>query len=410
MNRVIIVDGFSTGKHYAAVFRQLGYQCIHLHSNPSIDVLQHDLNPADYEMLLVNHNNEEEILKEVKKLSPAIVIPGCESGVELADYLSEKLALVSNGTALSLSRRNKFYMQEQIKKAGLRSIKQFKTSSLEQARDWLHEQKISKFIVKPLRSAGTNLFHLGYDDKTLQQAFKNIINQVDIFNYLNQEDLVQECIEGQEYAINTVSYEGKHYITDICKYKRILTAEGNNIYDKLVIEPFNIPQYETIKSYVFSVLSALGINYGPAHSEIFLTTTGPVLVETGARLMGASIPEFFEKCMGHSQLSLAVKAYIKPKEFLDYIKASHVPLNAHGMYVFLIASEERLMKKINYPVLSSLRSYYDNHLYTQANQKLIKTKDLISSPGVVYLCHENNQILQSDYQKLREYEKDNLIY
>src|SRR3990167_10081717 len=127
MKKVLIVDGFSTGKHYAAAFKNLGYSCIHLHSSPSFNVLQDDLTPSDYDFMLVNNGDREEILHIAEQLRPSIVIPGCEYGVELADYLSEKLSLISNGSKLSLARRNKFVMQEQVARMGLRSVRQFKT-------------------------------------------------------------------------------------------------------------------------------------------------------------------------------------------------------------------------------------------------------------------------------------------
>lgn len=46
------------------------------------------------------------------------VIPGAETGVELADQLSSRLGLRSNGTSQSIARRNKYYMGETVRAAG----------------------------------------------------------------------------------------------------------------------------------------------------------------------------------------------------------------------------------------------------------------------------------------------------
>jgi len=43
---------------------------------------------------------------------------GTETGVELADQLSELLGLRSNGTSLSEERRNKYAMGEAVRRAG----------------------------------------------------------------------------------------------------------------------------------------------------------------------------------------------------------------------------------------------------------------------------------------------------
>ena len=48
----------------------------------------------------------------------AAVLAGTETGVELADQLSETLGLRSNGTKLSEERRNKYAMGEAVRAAG----------------------------------------------------------------------------------------------------------------------------------------------------------------------------------------------------------------------------------------------------------------------------------------------------
>ncbi|UFX44293.1 MULTISPECIES: hypothetical protein [Bradyrhizobium] len=52
------------------------------------------------------------------------VIAGCETGVELANLLSERLGLPSNGTALSAARRDKARLADALGAAGVRSIRQ----------------------------------------------------------------------------------------------------------------------------------------------------------------------------------------------------------------------------------------------------------------------------------------------
>lgn len=48
------------------------------------------------------------------------VLPGAETGVELADQLSHHLGLRSNGIEKSLARRNKYIMGETVRSAGRR--------------------------------------------------------------------------------------------------------------------------------------------------------------------------------------------------------------------------------------------------------------------------------------------------
>jgi hypothetical protein len=52
------------------------------------------------------------------------VIAGSEPGVELADKLSHRLRLRTNGEELSAARRNKYLMGEAVRAAGIRAVKQ----------------------------------------------------------------------------------------------------------------------------------------------------------------------------------------------------------------------------------------------------------------------------------------------
>ncbi len=55
-------------------------------------------------------------------------IPGAETGVALADALSEALGVVTNGTELSAARRNKYLMGEAVRDAGVRAVMQLKVA------------------------------------------------------------------------------------------------------------------------------------------------------------------------------------------------------------------------------------------------------------------------------------------
>lgn len=409
MQTAVIVDGFSSGKYYPAAFKKLGYRCVHVHSDPDFIALQDDLNASEYELLFICRDNPEEIASKLKELSPSIIIPGCESGVELADFLSEKLNLKTNGTKLSKARRNKFVMQETIKQAGLRSIKQIKTNDSEVAWQWLQENKIEGFVIKPLQSAGTDSFYYGHNQSDLNNAFAKIMSAKDLFGKQNHEVLIQEKIVGQEYAVNTVSYNGQHYISDWLKYKKII-QENSAIYDEAELMEFSVPEFNVIREYVFAVLNALGIKYGPAHTEVFLTKDGPVLVESGARLAGASTnPVLFERSVGHSQLGLSVLSYTNPEKFLVQIKEPYGKLKAHLKYVMLISSAEGKVQKLNRQLVTSLPSFFDLHFYTEVGKHLVKTRDLITSPGIIYLCHEDKDTVKKDYDFIREIERNRLI-
>src|SRR5262249_15389816 len=80
------------------------------------------------------------------------------------------------------------------------------------------------------------------------------------------------------------------------------------VYDRVqLLDTSCVGQWQD-SGYVRDVLTALGIRYGPAHTEVMLTAAGPCLIETGARLNGADAPELCRDCTGQDQVALTVEA------------------------------------------------------------------------------------------------------
>ncbi|MGW3074703.1 hypothetical protein [Kitasatospora sp. NPDC001132] len=71
--------------------------------------------------------------------------------MELADDLSERLGLASNGTALSSARRDKYVQIETIKAQGVPGMRQLRTDDEAELLAW-HEKVGGTVVVKPLRS------------------------------------------------------------------------------------------------------------------------------------------------------------------------------------------------------------------------------------------------------------------
>jgi hypothetical protein len=66
------------------------------------------------------------------------VIAGAETGVELSDMLSARMGVLSNGEELSLARRNKYLMGEQVRKS-TRAVQQKMATSWEDIELFLQE-------------------------------------------------------------------------------------------------------------------------------------------------------------------------------------------------------------------------------------------------------------------------------
>jgi len=86
------------------------------------------------------------------------VLPGAETGVELADRLAVRAGTRNNGTDLTLARRNKYVMGETVRAAGVRAVRQQRATEWATVKAFLDEWQPSPFlaVVKPIQSAGSD--------------------------------------------------------------------------------------------------------------------------------------------------------------------------------------------------------------------------------------------------------------
>jgi biotin carboxylase len=94
---------------------------------------------------------------------------GGEAGVDLADALSEKLELRTNGTAIP-NRRDKKLQQELCRDAGLRSVRQAGGSKFDEVEHFLRTEEYP-LVLKPVESAGSDGVKLCHNFNEAKEHF-----------------------------------------------------------------------------------------------------------------------------------------------------------------------------------------------------------------------------------------------
>ena len=101
--------------------------------------------------------------------------------------------------------------------------------------------------------------------------------------------IIEEYIEGAEYSVETISYQGTHTLLAITKKY----TTGNPHYIEvghLEPAPLSPETEEKVKETVFAALSALGVENGAGHSELRIDRSGNVrIIEIGSRMGGDCI-------------------------------------------------------------------------------------------------------------------------
>jgi len=403
---IVLVDAFSRGMLLCE--EALKYSdCIHVVTNKNMpDIFLRTIDNNKFSKIYYfDELGFDELISNLKRDSPSAIIAGSEFGVHLADSLSEELRLPSNGKKLSIARRNKNEMANEIYRHGIPVPFKSCVSSESIALEWFKNNSSNPVVVKPVDSAGSDNVFICNNEDDLVLAFNNVIGSVNLMLSSNSSVLLQEYLEGDEYVVNTVSCNGDHWITDIWLYTKKVVDGGRKIYDYQVLVDSKKQNIKPIINYVTSILDALNIKYGASHTELMLTSEGPKIIEIGARLSGDSHPFLLKKATENETVEMVLKSYLD-KESLNLIEKNYNKNGSLFIVDLLVLGDGVLNKEKIFTFFKTLVSFYDVRFRVDDRELLEKTIDLSSSPGSVFLYGENERDLYNDYLLIREFEKE----
>lgn len=400
----VIVDGYSTGNFLPAAFARLGVDVVHVQSTAELmpSMLGPDLSEYRDNLVCAGPDEVAATVERLRVHDPVAVLTGQEPGVPLADLLSERLGLATNGSALSTARRDKYRMIETVGAAGLHCARQSRGSEVAELVAWARRHGEYPVVVKPLSSASTDNVYVCRDEDEVRTAAGRVLAARDIFDLPNTTALIQSYLPGEEYIVDTVSVAGRRFVCGVWRYEKTM-RDGKNIYDKdVLLDPDEDPVPELV-AYVDQVLDALGVHHGPAHVEVIMTPSGPALVELGARLNGNMNPGYHDRCLGTNQADLIALAYARPEEFLErhggrvYTKLRDAVV--HNSQTTrdgeVVGVDQAAVDKI-----SSLPSVYLLSVKLAPGKWLRPTVDLLSSPLRIFMTGTPED-LREDYASIQ---------
>jgi len=401
MKYVVLVDPYKPARGLPPLFQEAGYQCVRVQSTPEVPlVYRGPLDLSDYVVNIVHDGDLEATVRELSAYSPEAVLTGSELGVELADALSERLGLDTNGTAQSTARRDKFEMIEQVAARGLRTPRQVRVTDAAQIKAW-HAGVGGRIVVKPLRSAAGDGVAFCDTVAESEAAYQAIAGRDNIFSLPNLGAVAQEYLVGEEYIVNTVSREGRHQVTDVWGSGRLAL---NGIRDLLVESELIDPatrDYEPLVAYAREVLDALGIRFGAAHLEIKMTPGGPCLVEAAARISGGELPYYATEAIGESQLRWLVDCYVRPDRF-DERYGEQYRIKHHFAWAALASPVGGTLNGYrDVDKIEALESFREMRIFVSPGELIKPTVDDLGYPLTVTLHHESEGVVKRDLNTIR---------
>jgi biotin carboxylase len=405
---IAIVDGYSTGAALARRLHKLGERCVHVQSKPQVnDFLRRSFEAEPYAADLGYIADLPTVTDRLAELGVTRVVAGAESGVTLAERLSLRLGLPTNSAEHLGARRDKHLMAQAAGAAGLATPRATVAETPAAAGTWFTASGLPEAVVKPLSSAGADNVRFCRTAQEVEAACASVLEARTIFGDPNHAALVQERLVGAEFYINTVSYDGHHRVAEMWRYTKQVGASSTPVYDYEEPVAATTQEARTLRKFTFAVLDALGIRSSPAHTEVMLTDRGPVLIETGARLGGATAPDIVERYCGVSQTALAAAALVDPQELLDFDDTRTTWTGTVRNVEFVNhrqgPADARAAQKIaDLPSVVAVFSAVD------PGELIAPTGDLLSSPGYAYLAADERHAVERDYARLRDWERQGL--
>jgi len=416
---VIMVDPFSTGILIAKEVMKRGFHVIALFTKLFPAVMKEhypvSCGKLEYFAVLEEGKTIDETADAVQStaggLRIAACIPGDDLGVDLVDAISEKLGLLSNGTAIS--RRNKKVQQDLIAKAGLRSIRQEVGADFSDVALFLKTEQFP-VVLKPANSAGSDGVKLCFTFEDAKKQFddmkkSHVLDSMDVPSIL-----VQEYIRGQEYVVDHVSREGVHKTLFLWSLDKRPANGASHVHFGCVPEPCDTEAALIIIPYVRTVMNALGIQNGPTHAKVTMTPTGPVCIKISCSAHGGD-GNWRSMCRhltgGHSQIEATADAYLNKEEFDKIPNVPPLPFKASGMEVLLVSFNRGVVKATpGFEIIKQLPSFVYFETGVSIGSEVDYTVDLFTSVGSVFLMHYDSEILQRDVERIREMELSNSLF
>ncbi len=403
---IVIVDPYSAGAMLAEALRARGVKCIAVESSQAIPkAMRSRFNPAVFWDIVRHEGDYGRTLDAVGRHRPTFVVPGSESGVELAEKLGDDLGLPANGTVLREARRDKYLMAAAVRARGLRTAAQFLSSDVGEIIDWTESTLYWPVIVKPPKSVASDGVAFCRSADEVRAAAGRILSGTNVLGCRNSAVLVQEFLAGTEYIVDTVSRDGGRKTTAIWEYNRPPTGNTGDFvsYDAMTLLPYAGERQRALQSYTFKVLDALAIDFGPAQCELMWVDGEPVLVEAAARLSGGIGALLSGICGGISQIDETVSILLEPERFLATLSA--MPrLQRRAVILFLVPHRRgQLIRVRGLDEIRRLPTLHSVSIGAQPGDMLKRVA------GVVTLIGEDIQSIERDIDVIRALERQGMF-
>ncbi|MEU6084097.1 ATP-grasp domain-containing protein [Streptomyces sp. NPDC047108] len=177
---------------------------------------------------------------------------------------------------------DKFAMRQHLAEAGFEAIGSAAVASAADLRAFA-EQYGYPYVVKPRSGTSSSGVTVVREAGDAEAAFARARGTDE-----RPADVVAEpFLTGPQYSVECFSELGEHEVVAVTRK----FSDPVSLVELGHVMPAPLPPEtgDAIRAYVVAVLGALGVEYGPTHTEVVLTEAGPRIIETHLRVGGDEI-------------------------------------------------------------------------------------------------------------------------
>jgi biotin carboxylase len=228
----------------------------------------------------ISVTEKDEILSVCRELQiDGICTIASDVAVTTVDHVASRLGLISDDESVAVLATNKYQMRHCFQENNIPSPVFFR--KVERFTDLPLKHLKYPLIVKPTDRSGS----LGVQLVDSADKMEDAVERAKAFSF-EKKAIVESYIEGREISVESISWDGKHYILQITDK---VTTGFPYFVELEHHQPTTLDDdiQKRVKDIVTDALSALGHRFGAAHSELKITDDGQIyVIEIGARMGG----------------------------------------------------------------------------------------------------------------------------
>lgn len=250
--------------------------------------------------LLVDYHDTGRLLPLVRSLHQTFpfraVVSLSELGLLPAAKIDDMLGLGGNSLETVEMLLDKSRMRRHLNALGVSPVAAAVGRTEQDLREFVKAQGLP-IVVKPVKEAGSIGIFAVHDEAELAsvaERFRSLRERFDKRDLAGDLDrfLMEEYLDGPEISVETLSFDGRHVVvgvTDKVSTDSAFVEIGHSVPSR-----HPSPLLCDVERLVLTFLDAVGLCHGPGHTEVKLTSRGPVIVESHNRVGGDRINELVE--------------------------------------------------------------------------------------------------------------------